>query len=105
MVDPKAPTLEEKHERYTTTYRQYGALEPRPIRPRNLRLGVYRGGRRPIDLYHRISQGINGTPMPNQEQTLSAEEIWSLVFYVRSLPFEHASQPAGIRSLHKERPN
>jgi mono/diheme cytochrome c family protein len=105
MVDSKAATLEEKHKRYTTTYRQYGALEPRPIRPRNLRLGVYRGGRRPIDLYHRISQGINGTPMPNQEQTLSAEEIWSLVFYVRSLPFEHASQPAGIRRLHKERPN
>ncbi len=38
-----------------------------PIRnaiPRNLRKGVYRGGRRRLDLYCRISAGIAGTPMP-----------------------------------------
>jgi mono/diheme cytochrome c family protein len=105
MVDAKAPTEEERLKPYRTSFQQYGALLPRPIRPRNLRQGVYRGGRRPIDLYHRISQGINGTPMPNQEQTLTSEEIWSLVFYVRSLPFEHASRPAGVRNLDRERPN
>jgi mono/diheme cytochrome c family protein len=104
MVDAKARTVEERLEPYWTSFQQYGALLPRPIRPRNLRQGVYRGGRRPIDLYHRISQGINGTPMPNQEQTLTSEEIWSLVFFVRGLPFEHASRPAGIRNLEKERP-
>jgi mono/diheme cytochrome c family protein len=105
MVDAKATTEEERLKPYRTSFQQYGALLPRPIRPRNLRQGVYRGGRRPVDLYHRISQGINGTPMPNQEQTLTSEEIWSLVFYVRSLPFEHASRPAGIRNLDRERPN
>jgi len=105
MVDLKMRTMEEQLEPYWRSFHQYGALLPRPIRPRNLRQGVYRGGRRPIDLYHRISQGINGTPMPNQEQTLTSEEIWSLVFYVRSLPFEHASQPAGVRNLERERPN
>ena len=105
MVDAKARTEEERLKPYRTSFQQYGALLPRPIRPRNLRQGVYRGGRRPVDLYHRISQGINGTPMPNQEQTLTSEEIWSLVFYVRSLPFEHASRPAGVRNLDRERPN
>ena len=104
MVDAKARTVEERLEPYWTSFQQYGALLPRPIRPRNLRQGVYRGGRRPIDLYHRISQGINGTPMPNQEQTLTSEDIWSLVFFVRGLPFEHASRRAGVRSLEKERP-
>ena len=105
LVDAKGRTEEDRLEPYRTSFQKYGALLPRPIRPRNLRQGVYRGGRRPIDLYHRISQGINGTPMPNQEQTLTAEEIWSLVFYVRSLPFEHASRPAGVRNLDRERPN
>jgi mono/diheme cytochrome c family protein len=105
IVNPKGNTVEERLEPYRASFQQYGALLPRPIRPRNLRQGVYRGGRRPIDLYHRISQGINGTPMPNQEQTLTSEEIWSLVFYVRSLPFEHASRPAGVRNLDRERPN
>ncbi len=106
LVDPRTTlTEQERLEPYMTFYRQHGALLPRPIRPRNLRQGIYRGGRRPIDLYHRISQGINGTPMPNQEQALTPEEVWSLVFYVRSLPFEYASQPAGVRNLERERPN
>lgn len=105
LVVADAPTLEQKLAPYIESYQQYGALEPRPVRPRNLRQGVYRGGRRPLDLYHRISQGINGTPMPNQEQNLTAEEIWTLVFYVQSLPFEHASQPATARNLHRTRPN
>ena len=42
-----------------------GALPERHIIPRNLRLGVYRGGRRPLDLYYRIHEGIKGTPMPS----------------------------------------
>ena len=41
-----------------------GALEPRNIRPRNLRMDEFRGGRRPIDLYWRIHNGIAGAPMP-----------------------------------------
>ena len=105
LVDAKQPTLEMKLLPYNESYQQFGALSPRPIRPRNLRQGVYRGGRRPLDLYHRISQGINGTPMPNQEQTLTPEEIWTLVFYVQSLPYEHASRPATARNLQRRRPN
>jgi len=77
-----------------------GVLPPRPIRPRNLRLGVYRGGRRPLDLYRRFHAGIAGAPMPGVgpsapggQGTLSPDEIWQLVDYVMSLPYEPTSAP------------
>lgn len=76
-----------------------GALPPRNIRPRNLRLGNYRGGRRPIDLYWRIANGIDGTPMPaapkktdDNPKGLSPDDVWCLVEYVRHLPYETMSQ-------------
>jgi mono/diheme cytochrome c family protein len=67
------------------------------LQPRNLRMGVYRGGRRPVDVYRRIYAGIKGAEMPALGATatkpgLSNEEIWGLVDYVRSLPYEEASQ-------------
>jgi mono/diheme cytochrome c family protein len=78
-------------------------LPPRNIRPRNLRQGVFRGGRRPIDIYLRIVNGIDGTPMPSapllkpgetpSPGKLSTEDIWSLVDYVRSLQYESISNP------------
>ncbi len=76
------------------------ALPPKNAIPRNLRQGVYRGGRRPVDIYRRISAGINGVPMPGvgpatpgAQGTLKPEEIWNLVDYVMSLPYEPASRP------------
>ncbi|MCI0492197.1 MAG: cytochrome c [Planctomycetes bacterium] len=75
-------------------------LPPRNAIPRNLRDGTYRGGRRPVDLFWRIAAGIPGTPMPaggparpDAQGTLSEEEIWQIVDYVHSLPFEPASRP------------
>ena len=64
------------------------ALAPRTIPPRNLRHGIYRGGRRPLDLYYRIHAGINGAPMPAAKGTVPPEDIWHIVNYVRSLPYE-----------------
>ncbi|MEX2168823.1 MAG: c-type cytochrome [Pirellulales bacterium] len=74
-----------------------------PVRnaiPRNMRLGVYRGGRRPVDFFWRIHQGIAGTPMPatgpaspGAQGTLTEEEMWNIVDYIRSVPFEPASRP------------
>ena len=64
------------------------ALRPRTIQPRNLRHGIYRGGRRPLDLYYRIHAGINGAPMPAAKGTVPPEEIWHIVNYVKSLPYE-----------------
>ncbi|MEX0689684.1 MAG: c-type cytochrome [Pirellulales bacterium] len=63
------------------------ALKPRTIPPRNLRRGIYRGGRRPLDLYYRIHAGINGAPMPAAKGTVDPDDIWHIVNYVRSLPY------------------
>lgn len=67
-----------------------------PITPRNLTRGVYRGGRRPVDIYRRIYAGIKGTPMPGFSTGLKEEDIWDLVNYVMSLPFggEMSAQPS-----------
>lgn len=68
-------------------------LAPRNAIPRNLREGIYRGGRRPIDLFWRIKGGIRGMPMPEAPTALTEEEIWQIVDYVQSLPFERINQP------------
>jgi mono/diheme cytochrome c family protein len=59
-----------------------------PLRPANLNRGVYKGGRRPIDLYWRIAKGINGAKMPAHYPTIEPERIWDLVNFVLELPFE-----------------
>ncbi len=59
-----------------------------PIRPANLNLGVYKGGRRPIDIYWRLSKGINGAKMPAHVPTLTPEQIWDVVNFVLALPYE-----------------
>jgi len=58
------------------------------VKPRNLTTGVFRGGRRPIDIYRRIHSGIKGTPMQAFGTTLKEEEIWDVVNYVLSVPFQ-----------------
>lgn len=65
------------------------------LQPRDLTRGQYRGGRRPLDLYRRVFAGIKGTPMPAFGGTvLKDEEIWDLVNYVMSIPFEPQAQPS-----------
>lgn len=66
-----------------------------PLKPRNLTRGIYRGGRRPIDLYRRISAGIKGTQMPPFGTVLKDEQIWDLVNYVMYLPFEARERRPG----------
>lgn len=63
-----------------------GALPPRPIRPRNLYVPVFRGGSHPNDVYLRLANGIEGTPMPSSA-ALTPAEIWALVAYVKALPY------------------
>jgi mono/diheme cytochrome c family protein len=58
------------------------------IKPRDLTTGIYRGGRRPVDIFRRISAGIKGTPMTGFATALTDEEIWDIVNYVMSIPFE-----------------
>lgn len=72
-------------------FKQAGALKPRPVRPRNLRMPFYRGGSDAKDLYRRILYGIEGTPMP-AGTTLSEDEIWALVAFVKWLPRERVNE-------------
>jgi mono/diheme cytochrome c family protein len=60
----------------------------RPLRANNLSRGIYKGGRRPIDIYWRIAKGINGAKMPAHYPTLKPEQIWDLVNFVLELPQE-----------------
>lgn len=65
-----------------------------PLQPRNLTLGQYRGGRRPVDVFRRLYAGIKGTPMPGFGKTaLKDEEIWDIVNFVMSLQYQ-SPQPA-----------
>jgi len=49
--------------------------------------GMYRGGRRPIDLYWRIHSGINGVNMPASKDNLDSKDIWDLVNFLQVLPY------------------
>lgn len=76
---------------------ELGALEPRNIQPRNLQRGIFRGGSSPDDLYTRIVNGIEGTPMPaaplqpENPQGLTNRDVWDLVNYLLSLEPEQGS--------------
>ena len=74
-----------------------GAFPPRHISPRNLQLAMFRGGGRPEDIYRRIANGIEGTPMPSAP-TLKPEEIWALVAFVREMKF-NASDDNDFKSV------
>ncbi|MEO1524076.1 MAG: cytochrome c [Planctomycetota bacterium] len=65
-----------------------GALPPRNALPRNFTEGIFRGGETPEDLYRRISQGIEGSPMPKATHVAGdyeKDDIWHLINFVRSL--------------------
>ena len=92
--DPNDMFYYEKHDVAETLYPVRNAI------PRNLRKGIYRGGRRRIDVFWKIYTGIAGTPMPGlgpaapgATGTISEEEMWHIVDYVLSLPYEAPSQP------------
>ncbi len=64
-----------------------------PSMPLNLTFGVYRGGRRPLDLYRHIAGGIKGTPMPGQAGNLSPVELWNVVDFVCKLGMPKTEKP------------
>ncbi len=71
-------------------------------RPADLTTGVYRGGRRPIDLFWRIYSGVNGSNMPtfgksaSNPNGLTAAQIWDLVNFVEILPYAGMRKEYGI---------
>jgi mono/diheme cytochrome c family protein len=62
------------------------------VRPANLTTGVYRGGRRPIDLFWRIKGGIVPSGMP-EAAALSDKEIWDVVNFVQAMPHPRMLPP------------
>ncbi|HEY7309009.1 MAG TPA: c-type cytochrome [Gemmataceae bacterium] len=68
-------------------YDEWGTL----IRPANLTAGVYRGGRRPIDLYWRVKGGIPPSGMPganlNVDEKAKTDQYWDLVNFLQALPY------------------
>jgi len=80
----KSPGVDPTDRKTQKAFRKAGALKPRLVKPRNLRLGVFRGGDEPETVYRRIANGIEGTPMP-AAAALNEDETWALVAYVKSL--------------------
>ncbi len=66
-------------------------------KPRDFTKGIFRGGRRPIDIYHRIHSGINGVGMQPFGATLTSDEIWHLVNFVRNLSYPAMRKSYGIQ--------
>ena len=58
------------------------------VKPRDLTSGIYRGGRRPVDIFRRIYSGINGAKMPAFGGKVTDAQLWDVVNYVLSVPFE-----------------
>jgi hypothetical protein len=74
------------------------------VRPADVTTGVFRGGRRPIDLFWRIHSGINGTGMtafgkqnPGQQSGMSSAQIWDLVNFLEVLPYPAMRKAFGIK--------
>lgn len=104
-------SLDPKNEEQIAPYLKLGALKPRNIVPRNLRSGMYRGGSQPVDIYMRIVLGIDGTTMPaaplkpENALGLTQDQVWDVVNYVLSLPYEHISNSsAGVPPFARENP-
>jgi mono/diheme cytochrome c family protein len=71
-------------------YDDWGTL----VRPANLTVSTYRGGRRPIDFFWRIKGGIPPAGMP--AAPLPDADYWHLVNFVRALPYP-AMLPEDVR--------
>jgi mono/diheme cytochrome c family protein len=66
-------------------------------RPADLTTGIFRGGRRPIDLYWRIHSGINGSNMPSFSGSLSSKDIWDIVNFLQVLPYTGMREDYGVQ--------
>ncbi|RAP55342.1 hypothetical protein [Pseudomonas aeruginosa] len=82
------------------------------VRPADLTTGLYRGGRRPIDLYWRIAGGIPGSGMAafgdrlNQEADKfkkgagkegKVQSPWDMVKFLEILPYQQMRVEYGIQ--------
>ncbi len=73
-----------------------------PTWSRNLREGVFKGGREGKDLYLRFRTGLPGTPMPSM--SVPAETVWRIVQYVQSLSDPAAQERATVKPIELTAP-
>jgi len=84
------------------------------VQPRNLALGVYRGGRRGEDLYARLYGGIHPSGMTAFQNTLATgpsypdrpDKIWNVVHFLQALsdPYGREKlQNAALLAKYKDR--
>ncbi len=57
----------------------------RAVRAFDFTRGDYRGGSAPEDVYRTFMTGLDGTPMPSFVGSMTPEEAWALVAFVRTL--------------------
>ncbi len=72
------------------------------VRPNNFTVGVFRGGRRPVDNYYRIHSGINGSGMIRYgkiglEEKNGERHLWDLVNFVQNLPYPAMREKLGLK--------
>lgn len=84
-----------------------GALPPKNAIPRNFAEGVFRGGGDSNQLYRRITQGIDGTPMPAVtfvEGEFEPKDIWHIINFIRSLQTSESTDSQSSDSTAQEEP-
>lgn len=72
------------------------------VRPADLTEGAFRGGKTPLDLYHRIRGGIGASGMP-ATATLTESQVWDLVHFVQALPYQRMLPPDVREQVYPER--
>jgi mono/diheme cytochrome c family protein len=81
--------IDELDEKTKTLWKQKPDDWGNPLRPANLNRGIYKGGRRPIDIYWRVAKGINGAQMPaHYPSPFDDKKVWDVVNFVLALPYE-----------------
>tara|TARA_B110000503_G_scaffold53131_2_gene85431 strand:+ start:3462 stop:5162 length:1701 start_codon:yes stop_codon:yes gene_type:complete len=56
-----------------------------PIKPANLKMGLFKSGSHARDIYRTVTVGLAGTPMPVFGKKFDDDQRWALAYYVLSL--------------------
>jgi mono/diheme cytochrome c family protein len=73
------------HEDYGRKTRYLHDVWGSAVRVPDLTEGVFHGGKRPLDLFHRVRGGIGPSGMP-AAASLTDQQVWDLVHFVLALP-------------------
>ncbi len=79
------------------------------IRPTNFNSGIFRRGPNMEDIYLALRTGLDGTPMPSYEDSLTSDQTWAVAAFVVSLvgrypePGNAMSSVAGGEGRRQER--